>query len=125
MTGLSENIVSDWKIYLHTRLSAWLLANPNPLGGPEVIVEVDEAKFGKQKYNKGSYRERMWVLGGVDRNTGHCFLLPCPDNRPEAEFLLPLIRRWILPGSIIYTDGWAAYNSLTAEGFTHGSVNHT
>ena len=43
MTGLSENTVSDWKIYLHTRLSDWLLANPSPLGGPGVIVEVDEA----------------------------------------------------------------------------------
>ena len=125
MTGLSENTVSDWKIYLHTRLADWLLANPNPLGGPGVIVEVDEAKFGKRKYNKGGYREGMWVLGGVDRNTGQCFLLPCPDNRRGAGILLPLIRRWILPGSIIYTDEWAAYNSLTAEGFTHGSVNHT
>ena len=125
MTVLSENTVSDWKIYLHTRLADWLLANPNPLGGPGVIVEVDEAKFGKRKYNKGGYREGMWVLGGVDRNTGQCFLLPCPDNRRGAGILLPLIRRWILPGSIIYTDEWAAYNSLTAEGFTHGSVNHT
>ena len=67
----------------------------------------------------------MWVLGGVDRNTGQCFLLPCPDNRRGAEILLPLIRRWILPGSIIYTDEWAAYNSLTAQGYTHGSFNHT
>ena len=89
MTGLSENTVSDWKIYLHTRLADWLLSNPSPLGGPGVIVEVDEAKFGKRKYNKGSYREGMWVLGGVDRNTGHCFLLPCPENRRGVEILPP------------------------------------
>jgi hypothetical protein len=81
MTGLSENTVSEWNIFLHTRLADWLLSNPCPRGVPGIIVEVDETKFGKRKYNKGSYREGMWVLGGVDRNTGHCFLLPCPDNR--------------------------------------------
>ena len=49
-------------------------SNAKPLGGPGKIVEIDEAKFGKRKYNKGAYREGMWVLGGVDRETGECFL---------------------------------------------------
>ena len=85
MTGLSENTVFDWKIYFHTRVADWLLANPCSLGGPGVIVEVDEAKFGNRKYNKGGYREGVWVLGGVDRSTGQCFLLPCPNNRRGAH----------------------------------------
>ena len=117
--------MSEWKIFIHTLVADWLIANSCPLGGPGVVVELDEAKFGKRKYNKGGYREGMWVLGGVDRNTGKCFLLPCPNNKRGATTLLPLIRRWILPGSIIYTDEWGAYNTLTAEGYTHGTVNHT
>ena len=32
---------------------------------------------------------------------------------------------WLLPGSIVYTDEWAAYNGLTARGYTHGTVNHS
>ena len=55
MTELSENTVSDWKINFHTRVADWLLANSCPLGGPGVVVEVDEAKFGKIKYNKGGF----------------------------------------------------------------------
>ncbi|KAL5248209.1 hypothetical protein ACHWQZ_G017402 [Mnemiopsis leidyi] len=86
---------------------------------------MDEAKFGKRKYNKGAYREGQWVLGAVDRNTGHCFLLPCPNNKRDALTLLPLIQRWILPGSVVYTDEWAAYNGLTAATYTHHSVNHS
>ena len=90
MTGLSENTISDWKILLHTRVADWLIANPSPIGGTGVIVELDEAKFGKRKCNKGAYREGQWVLGGVDRNTGQCFLLPCPGNKRDAPTLLPL-----------------------------------
>ena len=110
LTDLTENTISEWKILLHVQVSNWLMANPSLLGGPGVIVELDEAKFGKRKFNKGSYREGQWVLGAVDRNTGHCFLLPCPNNRRDAPTLLPLISRWILPGSVVHTDEWAAYN---------------
>ena len=99
--------------------------NSTPLGSPGVIVELDEAKFGKRKYNRGAYREGQWVLGAVDRNTNQCCLLPCPNNRRDGATLIPLIYRWILPGSIIHTDEWAAYNSLTAAGYTHESVNHS
>ena len=110
LTDLTENTISEWKILLHVQVSNWLMANPSLLGGPGVIVELDEAKFGKRKFNKGSYREGQWVLGAVDRNTGHCFLLPCPNNRRDAPTLLPLISGWILPGSVVHTDEWAAYN---------------
>ena len=44
------------------------------------MVEVDEAKFGKHKFNKGGYRKGMWVLGEVDRETGQCLLVLCPGN---------------------------------------------
>ena len=54
LTGVSENTISicDWKAVLHTRVADFLVANPSPIGGPGVIVEMDEAKFGKRKYNK-------------------------------------------------------------------------
>ena len=64
-----------------------LLANAAPLGGPGVIVEVDKAKFGKMKYNRGSYRAGMWFLGSVDRPINQCFFIPCPiDQRSAAVF---------------------------------------
>ena len=51
LTGLSENTISDWKIYLHTRVADWLAVNLTPLGGPGVIFELDEAKFGVSVQN--------------------------------------------------------------------------
>ena len=62
--------------------------------------------------------------GAVDRNTGHCYLIPCPDSLRIAEVLMPIIQRLILPGTIVHTDQWAAYNGLTAAGYTHLSMNH-
>ena len=54
------------------------------------VVEVDEAKFGKRKYNRGRWREGHWVLGGVERGTDNVFMevvptrdaatLPAPHN---------------------------------------------
>ncbi|KCZ78038.1 hypothetical protein H311_00942 [Anncaliia algerae PRA109] len=38
-----------------------------PIGGPNLIVEINESKFGKGKYNKGYRVEGVWVLGLVER----------------------------------------------------------
>ena len=74
----------------------WFLHNSLPLGGPGKVVEIDIDKFGKRKFNKGSYRKEMWVLDGVDQETGQCFLVPCPENARDANVLLPIIQHWVL-----------------------------
>ncbi len=125
LVGISTKAVGEWRTMISNAVTDWFLRNSSPLGGPGKIVEIDEAKFGKRKFNKGAYREGMWVLGGVDRETGQCFLVPCPGNQRDGPTLLPIIQRWVLPGSIVYTDEWGAYNSLTARGYTHDSVNHS
>jgi len=33
------------------------------LGGPEVIVKIDECKIGRRKFEKGRLREGSWILG--------------------------------------------------------------
>jgi transposase-like protein len=50
------------------------------------------------------------VFGGIDRLTGKCFLVPVPDRK--AKTLLALIKKWILPGSIIISDCWSSYNKI-------------
>ena len=38
------------------------------VGGPGHIVEIDESKFGKRKYNKGHpVGDKSWVFGGICR----------------------------------------------------------
>ena len=72
----------------------------------------------KKKFNKGSYRDGVYVIGGVDREMRNSFLVPCPGSSRDAPTLLPIIEKWVLPGSIVYTEEWGAYNDLMARGYT-------
>jgi transposase-like protein len=74
-------------------------------------VEIDESLFGKRKHNRGQRKDNgQWVFGGVERDSGKCFLVPV--EKRDAGTLLPIIFKYILPGTIIYSDKWAAYNRL-------------
>ena len=81
------------------------------IGGPGLTVEIDESQFGKRKYNRGTIigRRFAWILGGVCRETGDMFLVPCPDNKRDKPTLLAIILANVEQGTTIYTDGWAAY----------------
>ncbi|GFR95802.1 hypothetical protein ElyMa_004437700 [Elysia marginata] len=94
------------------------------IGGPNHIVEVDEAKFGKRKYNRGRIVEGQWVLGGICRETREWFFVPV-ENRSEETLLPIIIIKHVAAGSIIYSDQWAAYGRLSEVGFQHGTVNHS
>ena len=39
-------------------------------------------------------------------------------------FLLQRNANWMLPGTLIVTDGWVAYSNLKKEGYMHEIVNH-
>lgn len=76
------------------------MRNGEAIGGDGVEVEIDETKIGKRKYHRGHYVEGQWVFGGVEKNDSNkTFLVPVP--RRDRDTLIPLIQRWILPGSII------------------------
>ena len=51
-------------------------------------------------------------------------MLNSGKNR-SAEELLPQIQKFVLPGTTIISDQWAAYNSLNTLGYTHLTVNHS
>ena len=94
------------------------------LGGPGRVVEVDEAKFGKRKFNTGRIVDGSWVCGGIERGTNLCFLAVCPDNIRNQPTLLRLIQRYVAPGTTIITDKWKGYINLGNHGYVHEDVNH-
>ncbi|GFY02371.1 putative isxo2-like transposase domain protein [Trichonephila clavipes] len=100
-----------------------VLKESEPLGGEGKIVEIDGSMFGKMKYGKGKPVNGQWVFGGVEMNSNKCFFRVVP-NRTKEE-LLSVIKEWLVPGSVIISDCWKAYNCLSHEGYQHLRVNHS
>ncbi|KAL8579613.1 hypothetical protein ACOMHN_025566 [Nucella lapillus] len=112
------------------KCETWLINNPDEIGGLDdngvpVIVEIDESKYFHRKYHRGQWRDGHWVFGGIERESGKCFLTEVPDCRRAT--LEPLIRANILPGAHIMSDGWPAYANIDQIGggiYMHSVVVH-
>ena len=118
-TLLSGNSVSLWCTFLRDICENVIENNPQELGGFDennepIEVEIDESKFFQRKYHRGLWREGHWVFGAIERRSKRCILVEVPDC--AAATLEPIIRRWILPGSHIISDGWAAYANIDQIG---------
>ena len=76
------------------------------IGGPSTIVEIDEAKFGKQKFNRGRPVQGTWLAGGVQRHYDFCFLAVCPGNYRDAGTLGNIVQTYVRRGTTVITDRW-------------------
>lgn len=84
----------------------YFLKHPQVIGGVGHIVEIDESAWTKRKYNRGRQVSNQWVFGGIDRATRECFAV-LVDQR-DANTLIPIIQQFIIAGTTIYSDKWAA-----------------
>lgn len=98
------------------------MCKQNPIGGNGIIVEIDEAKFGRRKYHRRRLITGQWVFGGIQRGTKNMFVVPVVSR--SAEVLLSLIEKYIA-GSIIYSDCWKAYKKIDKTIYQHSIVNHS
>ena len=88
----SSETVSDYYNYCREVCSR-IVENESskPMGGGGGgTEEVDEAKFGKRKYQSGRLVEGQWLLGGICRETRQVLLVPV-DSRDENAYRKPLL----------------------------------
>ena len=124
LTGLSYSCIKRYINKVRKFIDTNYLPSLGQIGGPNIIVEVDESKFGKRKYHRGHHVEGVWVLGMVERTPDRkIILIPVPDRK--ASTLEACLRRFVHPESRIYSDCWKGYSKL-ADSFTeHSTVNHS
>ena len=104
-----------------------------------MVVEIDKSYMcGRQKNGKGRHLGEFkddaqwlwkfpWALGGLERGTLKSFLERTLGPRLR-EVLLPILRKWLLPGTIVVLDFWSAYIDLDVhleECAEHYTENHS
>ena len=121
--GVAETTVRRFYSIIREQIAADVQTS-SKIGGPGTVVEVDEAKFGKRKYNRGRMVRGSWVIGGIQRGTDSCFMEICPGNVRDEPTLTTIIQEWVHPGTTVITDGWKGYWNLNNYGFVHLDVKH-
>ena len=118
--GVNKGTVNLW----YGRIRQGILSLPAP--GPfSEEVEVDESYFGKRKtgqYKTGTVQGQVPVFGLKERKSGLVVATVVPSTK--GDYLIPLIQKYVKPGTIIYTDGFGAYYHLKKYGYRHRVVLH-
>ena len=124
--GMSCTTATNWTNHFAQLVALDLTAIETKIGGPDVVVEIDESKFGKRMYNRGHRIEGVWVVGGVERTPERRMFVVRVDDR-SAQTLMHIIHAYVAEGSIVHTDCWKGYNTTEMNKMQvyHQQVNHT
>ncbi|KAF8788525.1 hypothetical protein HNY73_006557 [Argiope bruennichi] len=83
---LNKNTVADWFMFCREVCMNAIANDSVKIGGVNVIVEIDESKFGKIKYGRGKSVNVQCVFGSIERGTNKCFFRVV-EGRTKEELL--------------------------------------
>jgi hypothetical protein len=125
LTGHSNKTITDYLGYYRDLVAGSLDADDTQIGGEGIEVEIDESKFARRKYNRGHRIEGCWIVGGVERTAERRLFVETVESR-SREALIDVIRRHVIPGSVVLTDMWRGYAGLAdLLDVEHRTVNHS
>lgn len=123
-TGVSRQTISTILRKIGLMLDKKNIEESTKIGGEGVIVEIDESKFGKRKYNRGHRVEGVWVFGMVERTSERKIKLVVVDDR-SASTLNDSLAKFVKKESTIYSDRWKGYKDVIENFAEHLTVNHS
>ena len=118
------NVNKSTAAYYFHRLRLLIYQNSSHLEMFDGEVEADESYFGGQRKGKrGRGAAGKVVVFGILKRNGRVYTVVV-DNA-KSETLLPVIKKKIMPDSIVYTDSLSSYDKLDVSGFIHYRINHS
>ena len=117
---------SLWRLL--RKVSAYLVprfySSLSQIGGEDVVVEVDESKFGRRKNNRGHRVDGVWIVGVTERTSRRRIIMSRVADRSKPT-LHSFIRKYVKPESHIYSDKWKGYLGIEEYFRSHQTVNHS
>ena len=116
-----------WRMFHQIRK---LMADSAPVGGSGAGVELDEGYFGgRRKQQAGRMlrgdRDQKCIAFGIVERKGRVLARVTPDTKTET--LMPLVKEFVLPETVVFTDEHASYRGLEEtenKNYLHRRINH-
>ena len=124
ITGHSSSTITNYIKYFRELIISTLDDDDTIIGGENIIIEVDESKFGHKKYHRGRNIEGVWIIAGIERTEEKKCFIEIVENR-NADTIQNVLSKHVAQGSIVYTDSWKGYNGIEEMGIYHKTVNHS
>lgn len=111
-TGVTSRTAVGWYRCIRDVMTKIAAHDYERIGGPNDVVEINQIKLFRKKYNCGSMVtwENVWVVGGVSRTTCRVFASVVPDR--SAETLRELLVNHVDLRTHICTTNWAGYEKI-------------
>ncbi|MFY9644189.1 MAG: IS1595 family transposase [Terriglobales bacterium] len=107
-----------WRMFRQIRT---LLSEDVQLEGE--AVEMDETGVGPTTKRMGrSPKPKTTVFGMVERK-GRVKAVVASDRKKDT--LMPIIKEYVFPESVIFTDEFPSYDGLNVRGYDHRRINHS
>lgn len=124
-SGLNSKTVSTWYAAFRELVSCDKVNWSEPIGGPGVVVQIDETLLGRRKNNRGHFVEGAWIMVGIERTESRRAFCTVVEKR-DAETIRSVVRTNVRENSIVHTDEWRGYIGLdVACNVVHSTVNHS
>lgn len=120
---LSTRSVVDWASFFQNVFESEPCCTSMKLNSHGRVIEVLEAKLGKGKNSKGYAIKGQWVVVGIDWTKGDTVVVSVAVRNRQT--LIVVVWKWVQPGTIVITDNWTVYQTLTIYDFHHLTVNHS
>ena len=122
LCGVNRKTAAFFFLRLREIIALELEAENKAMFGGE--IEVDESYLGgKRKGKRGRGAAGKTPVFGLLKRGGRVYTKIIIDA--SSKTLIPIIKRKVVPDSIVYWDCWKAYNVLDVSDFKHFRINHS